>query len=232
MQCREIVNVSLFPDLKQPLLSGELFNWRCEKCGFETDIPYPSLYLDTDRRYIILFNPQRNDIFKIESILGIDKNIKESGRKTLSLSVEDTNRLMANIPQFIPQGDKLEMYRLRYVSDILTLREKVSIFEAALDDIAIERMKFFISLTPEAHFLRNDFYFHSVNYNDEEAIAEGHKRGMMRYISIKGSNADFFKFPMEVYYDYLLACTIDPRMHREGVCCIDREWMMRTLSAQ
>ena len=40
------VNVSLSPELKQKIISGELINFCCDKCGDKSRLVYPMLYHD------------------------------------------------------------------------------------------------------------------------------------------------------------------------------------------
>lgn len=38
------INADLDPELKEKLLDGELYHWKCEVCGLEIDVPFGTLY--------------------------------------------------------------------------------------------------------------------------------------------------------------------------------------------
>ncbi len=111
------INVTLDPEDKGKVLDRSLFKFQCPHCGFESCVQYGSLYHDMTNKYMI--------------------------------SVCDDEEMAKNSP--IPdigdtiQGKKLSMlndgYRFRTVVHFDGLAEKISIFDAELDDFAVEFVK-------------------------------------------------------------------------------------------
>ena len=107
----------LDPELKEKLLDGELYHWKCEVCGLEIDVPFETLYHDMEHRFILFFSPWNEEKNKYNEI---------------EVSV--------------PSGMEFKDYTFRSVFGINELREKISILESGINDIAVERMKFFLKL--------------------------------------------------------------------------------------
>jgi len=113
------VNVSLDPSLKDRLLSGELLRSNCAECGARWSNAYPLLYHDMN--------------------LGILINYIRSQYASTN---ED---LAAVLPSYreCRMFKKLRSdYRFRVVREFDDLIEKIHIFEAGLDDRAVEWEKF------------------------------------------------------------------------------------------
>lgn len=53
----ESVNTKLDPELKQKVISGDLFKWTCPLCGKSFDVKYPMLYHDMVGKKLIEFRP-------------------------------------------------------------------------------------------------------------------------------------------------------------------------------
>ena len=51
---RTSVNISDSPELKQAVLSGELFVWKCPECGASNLMKFPFLYHDPENRLILV----------------------------------------------------------------------------------------------------------------------------------------------------------------------------------
>lgn len=67
------INVDLNPDLHDKVLSGELFSWKCPRCGKTFDVPFSTLYHDMKRHLMIYFLSQRQEEgLKIKVGLGKD----------------------------------------------------------------------------------------------------------------------------------------------------------------
>jgi hypothetical protein len=109
-----IVNVHYDPELREKLLSDELFKYKCPECGKDLRVPYDFLYHDMDHRFVILFSFYKEDNFKYESI---------------------------DISEFV---DYYKDYTHRQVNGLMELKEKILILEKGLNDVAIERMKYAI----------------------------------------------------------------------------------------
>ena len=102
------VNVSLDPGLRGKVLSGEIFDWKCPKCGEKLSIRHNLLYHDMNRNFQIYYAP--NNCESVCQMMN-DMMTKYPGMRSKCRTVESLN----------------------------ALREKVYIFEAELDDIAIEK---------------------------------------------------------------------------------------------
>ncbi len=92
------------PELRKKVLDETLFNWSCEKCGYQAMVVYPFLYHDTQRRLMIALSPDP-DAKRLESPPLVD-GLK---KRVVHLPAE--------------------------------LKEKILIFEAGLDDAAMELTK-------------------------------------------------------------------------------------------
>ena len=96
----DLINVSDNPELKEKVISGEVFISECPHCGRKTVISSPLVYLDPKEMLLVVLSDN-------------------------ALSIDDT------------QG-----YTARLVTKAGELIEKVKIFDAGLDDIAIEMCKY------------------------------------------------------------------------------------------
>lgn len=115
------VNIQLNPELKEKILSMDIFTFKCPKCGKEASVAYPLLYHDTSRQLMIY-------------LVSNDEESIENTAKTFS------GEGMEDFQDF---GDFTKEYTNRIVTSPLDLREKISIFDAGLDDRIIEVAKYF-----------------------------------------------------------------------------------------
>lgn len=88
------VNVSLDPSLREKVLSGEIFQWECPKCGATLSVRYDLLYHDMDKDFQIYYSPANCD--------GINKMIndmltKYSEMRKLCRTVDSLNALREKI---------------------------------------------------------------------------------------------------------------------------------------
>ena len=105
-------NVTTDPDMREKVLSGEIFLFTCEKCGYHGFAGYPFVYDDkeTNGGFLIYLEPDCTD-----REVGIEGDLADQ-----------------------------VVYRerpMRLVSDLNSLKEKVFIFEAGLDDRVVELFK-------------------------------------------------------------------------------------------
>lgn len=112
----ESVNVTLDKSLRDRVFSDDLFKWTCPECGETFTIIYPFLYHDMDHGFMIHFSP--NDCERIK---------------------EQYNELLTKYPG-------LRRSKYRTTNALVRLKEKVLIFEAGLDDVAVELAKVFIKV--------------------------------------------------------------------------------------
>lgn len=64
------------PELKDLIMSEELFDWRCNRCNYFADMAYPFVYTDTQKKYMICLSPMGTS--NIEPPAVFDKYIKRS----------------------------------------------------------------------------------------------------------------------------------------------------------
>lgn len=57
----ESVNKQLSPKIAEKVRSGELFKWTCPKCGQTFTVPYPMLYHDMDKSFMVYLLTSRLD---------------------------------------------------------------------------------------------------------------------------------------------------------------------------
>ena len=106
------LNVSLDPDEKPRLLSGELHRFTCERCSAQTEVSYPLLYHDMDRKLMVHYLDEGNTPEELpDGILG---------------------GLL---------GGMRESYTFRYVHSRNALIEKIHIADAEMDDRVLEIFK-------------------------------------------------------------------------------------------
>ena len=107
------INVTLDRSLKGQLLKGEINLFKCEKCHEEAWIPIDLLYHDMEAKVMIyLIYPDKDDGIDIEAL--------------------------RNSPIKAPSRD----YKLRVVTSLRQVIEKIFIFDHRLDDRIIELLKF------------------------------------------------------------------------------------------
>ena len=117
------LNVTLNPDEKQSLLAGELFRFRCPKCGAATQVVYPMLYHDMQQQFMIWMIPDDGS--------GDAPPPEPPGPG-------------------LPSGGVMSGYKTRSVNSVNELLEKVLIFDANLDDVTLEMIKIVIAFQAEA----------------------------------------------------------------------------------
>ena len=121
------ITVKDSPDLKADLLAGKVNIFRCSSCSHSGLMPTPMLYHDEEKKLMISFSPC-ND---------------ESIRRRLFENICETSKNSGELKNF-------EEYNLRFVCEYNNLLEKILIFDAELNDKAIEIIKLLIlSQEPE-----------------------------------------------------------------------------------
>ena len=130
----------------------------------------------------------------------------------------------------MPSGLEFRKYKFRTVYGLEQLREKISIFEFGLNDIAVERMKFFIRLGDDNVLPQNKLIFLKVDTNPKEMKSFGFELGVIKFVYLReGKSPRIIPFSMEQYFDYMLAVDMDPRMRVDYCTCVDEGWMMMKL---
>ena len=110
----ESLNVSLDPEYKEKVLDLSAFRMRCPDCGHITTLQYGFLYHDMKQHYMIHVCWNSHDLFQSD-----DPYLKHFAAG-----------LKADPP-----------YRFRNVLDYQQLVEKIHIFDAGLNDYAVEILK-------------------------------------------------------------------------------------------
>jgi len=118
----ESITLSEDPQLRAPLLNGQLNYFRCDNCGANFPLPQPLLCHDALRRTMIYFLPQQDvlDLSKRSELSEPYCALKKSG------------------------------YVFRLVRSFNDLREKIFAAEQGLDDYTLELYKFMIKLKLES----------------------------------------------------------------------------------
>lgn len=98
--------------IKEKMLSGELFRFKCQNCGHEAMLNYPVLYNDMDKKFMVFYIPE------IDRTSAVDEKLeKEFAYEGLN---DITRRLAGSFNEF---------------------KEKVHIFDSGFDDCAMEIAK-------------------------------------------------------------------------------------------
>ena len=103
------INVTIDPELKLRLLSGDINSFSCQKCGQATFVAVPLLYHDMDNQFCVQFYPP-DSLKKPEFYNDFDENGREK------VLVEAAFRIEQNAPQLLSPHvvfDMMEM--IRYV---------------------------------------------------------------------------------------------------------------------
>ncbi len=118
------INTKLDPDMKEKVLTGEIFAWECPNCKQQLNVDYATLYHQMEDNIMIYYVPgdatKAVEIMKTIPVLTDEKENKDSDFK-------------------LPRK-----YKRRVVTTQNELREKVMILNEGLDDHVIEMMKLFM----------------------------------------------------------------------------------------
>lgn len=115
------INVREMPEMKAKVKDGSIFLWSCPECGQVNLTPYQTLYHDPDEKIMVWLTP--------ENMPETEKAIVESHIKALSKQLEEDKELLRG-------------YVLRRATEAGELIEKINIFDAGLDDVAMEMCKY------------------------------------------------------------------------------------------
>ena len=116
------VNTQLSPEAKKRVLNGEIFKFKCPKCGNVSNVVYDMLYHQMEDE--IMIHLATEDDAVDEAAESFDKIANGTMMPGIDLQQSD--------------------YTFRIVRDQNQLREKIYIFDQGLDDRIIELMKMFI----------------------------------------------------------------------------------------
>lgn len=180
------VNAVENPELKERILSGDLFLWECPHCGHKQLRKFPLVYSDPSENVLICLTDQ-------------------------PLAAED-----------------LQGYTGRLVSTVGDLIEKIKIFDAGLDDVAVELCKYITAQeyasgasNASAAALRNMKFFR-MDGSDNEIIFTYPQDGQMQLLSV-GFN---------VYEDCRGIISRNPAIGEAamGLRKIDQDWLQNYIA--
>lgn len=120
----ESINPDLDPDLKDKILTGELFTFKCEKCGKMSPITYPCLYNDMFSKTMIYLTQEEDAASKMNEIL---------------FEMQEAYEIQ-----------KRQGYEYRIVKTVNELAEKIMIKDMGLDDRVVEIVKALIMIKSES----------------------------------------------------------------------------------
>ena len=121
-------------------------------------------------------------------------------------------------------------YVFRIVYGLNALKEKILILEHELNDVAIERMKYFISHVTYPDLAENGYVLYFIG---ERSVGKGYdKKSLVFYYQNDKEQDMEIEVPLENYYEYCLACEVDPRMSVSKCQCVDAEWMDQQLKKE
>ncbi len=174
-----LINTDGSPELKEKLLSGELFLRECPHCGARNLAKWPLLYHDPTEKVMVWLSDG---------------------------SVDTEARMQAAVA-----GEDFAGYNGRIVDTPGALLEKVKIFDAGLDDIALEMAKF---ITRQELGKDVDLLFFNLEGADNEITLTYPEAGQMQLVRI-GFN---------VYEDCagILLRNPDIKKSATGLCRVDR----------
>ena len=196
------INTELDPDLREKVISGELFRTVCPSCGQTIDVIYPCLYHQMGDKFMIYYAP---------------------GQEAMRQAVEAFREGTEEIGIKRGSGPDEEGYTYRVVGSLYDLQEKIAIFEAGLDDRAIEICKVYIGSELQESQKTADFddlrYYRDQNGHDRIALM---KEGNAFASSV---------FPRDLYkgisehYKALIE-------RHGGETVIDMNWVMNSVSEE
>ena len=156
-ECGEEIEFTLWASINteidfaiNDIISGKLFDVECKSCGHTTRVDYPMLFNDMIHHVMISY--------------------ERPGEKQSDDSRDSINVFSEFMSSFYKNG-------IRIVDSQNKLREKVSIFNAGLDDHVIEIYKYslivmFLHQNPEVKLSRSAYYCHSEDEPQFQLIAE------------------------------------------------------------
>lgn len=110
------IKISKTPEVREQVLDGSLFKWKCPQCKNSFFMQAPFLYNDDENRFMVYFIPGfKERSYKIPTVI-----------KTLS-DYDTASSILRIAPSFVE------------------LVEKIRIFEAGLDDRVVEAVKLLYS---------------------------------------------------------------------------------------
>lgn len=113
------LNIDLDPQMREKVMNGTLFEFECPHCNKKSNIVYPFLYHDMTHGLMCYFDSPDN----LDEILESIENMKKDELASIAMKNEQI-RVVFSYPELV---------------------EKIKIFEAGLNDRALELLKLLVS---------------------------------------------------------------------------------------
>ena len=154
------LNVTIDTDMYEAVRDGSVFAYECPKCGFKSRFVYPMLYHDMDKKQMIY--------------LCTDSNTAKSAAKEFDdmLSGKQLSHIKEKTGVEPPDNTAdMKDYTLRIVPTYDKLKEKLFIFDAGLDDRAVEIYKSIVykMLSEQGHDLERISFFYTKERGDAKS---------------------------------------------------------------
>ncbi len=197
------INVSLDPELREKVFTNELWAWKCPHCGYETFIPWGTIYHDMENRFMLFFEFD-------------DEDVKDK---------YSPMELLTGI-------GNMDGYVFRAVYGLNNLKEKIHILEEHLNDVAIERLRYMVRhiIRPNIAAIGSPLYLQGVEREANDQSEYGSLYFIYFTEENGEESTQQLQMPMEIYFEHEFAVKNDPRMALNGNVCVDEEWMKRQLS--
>lgn len=206
------VNVTLNPELRDEVLNGKIRTQECPSCGQSFFLNLDLLYHDMQNKFMISFHAPRPGR-QIEYPDQLNAVTEPEG----TLSEEEQHRLMMDM--LLAASEKsMADYRRRIVTSWNQLKEKILIFEAGLEDGALEIIKIGIGFNVFGawDFEDDRIYYtrkHSMPSGGEALVFEAYEGGQF----VKA-----MPFPMDIYSETLEEAKAN--VAKEGETFDDSSW--------
>lgn len=131
-------------------------------------------------------------------------------------------------PFKMPLPEGMEDYTVRRVFGYMNFKEKIVMLEDGVNDIAIERFKFFLTHASLPELQGKTLYFGRVNREDKKWSEYG-AFDLFFNDEESGEIAGAHGFDMTLYFEALLATQLDHRMQLGDHLVVDQQWMAKQL---
>jgi len=187
------INVTLDPDLKQKVISRELFKFTCDKCKEQTTIVYPTLYHDMAKLMMIwlALGPGTPDL----DLGPMQSMMKGILKHDIMRVVRSHNELVEKLLVFDANLDDrvIEFMKLRLLPGLSEdIPEVGELFFDSLADVEGEKVMNFVALT------NSGIHRFSISFGAYEETAKGCERMLPDPNTVLGE-------PLRVDMDYVRA---------------------------
>ena len=195
------LNTEVNPEKKVELLSGELFSFKCPKCGYDSRLNYSMLYHDMEKGVMVNYASCERDF---DTAMNIASEM--AGKNAAAF-----NKMM-------------ESYIYRIVTSQNSLREKALIFENDLDDRIIEIIKclYYEQFTNEFPDMEPDEILFSLGHNGEKRL-EFFQNGQLLKVGLIDDG--LYHELLHSYHEKL------GDLHADNNAIVDVEWVAKFFGA-